>query len=56
MFFTFLCYLSFVGDECFFAFFIEWATVAIDLLGIDLLGMLCYPWMRCVMEDGGWQV
>jgi hypothetical protein len=35
----------------FFAFFIE--RVA---FGIDLLGMLCYIWTRCIMEDGGWQV
>ncbi len=51
MFFTFLCYLLFVGDEWFFTFFIEWVAV-----GIDLLGVLCYPWMRCVMENGGWKI
>jgi hypothetical protein len=41
----------FVSDELCFAFLMEWAV-----LDIVQLGVLCYLWTGCVMEDGGWQV
>jgi hypothetical protein len=48
--FFFYC-LSFVGDDLCFAFFIDWAA-----LSVDQLGVLCCLWMPCIMKDGGWQV
>ncbi len=49
--FYFFCCLFFVGDELCFGFFMDWAA-----LGIDQLGVLCYLWMPCIMKDGGWQL
>jgi hypothetical protein len=47
-FYFFHC-LFFVGDELCFAFFMDWAA-----LGVDPLGVLWCLWMPCIMKDGGW--